>query len=174
MRRALDIPAVAAVVLLLVSCGDSPASPSSPPLGTATSSGPATSASAGACRDTPPPIVRLLAIERETLSGVTFDRYQVEVVNRQAYPAALFAAAPTLPPCGLNTAASRTWITVHGLVGGVSTYSHGFCGMLEPSHLTGMWFTVPVGSPAPSHLQVTMLDRACGTLYASRATPIDP
>src|SRR5262245_14279309 len=46
--------------------------------------------------------------------GTPFTRYNLCVNNWSAFPAELFKAAPDLPPCGLNTNASRTWVEIFG------------------------------------------------------------
>src|SRR3954453_10928062 len=57
---------------------------------------------------TPPkPILYLLRTEPFSANGKTWIRYRYDVFNKSEYPADMFAAAPSLPPCGLNTNASR-------------------------------------------------------------------
>ena len=57
-----------------------------------------------------PVLVYTGAPEFFTTGGKDFIRYTYTVDNFNAYPNAMFAAAPTLPPCGENTKASRTWV----------------------------------------------------------------
>ena len=58
----------------------------------------------------PNPVLYLTRVEPYQANGKTFIRYNYDVLNKDAYPADFFAAAPDLPPCGKNTKASRTWI----------------------------------------------------------------
>ena len=44
----------------------------------------------------------LIATEPYTANGQEFMRYRYDVFNKDQYPAAMFAAAPALPPCGNN------------------------------------------------------------------------
>src|SRR5687767_597638 len=50
----------------------------------------------------PNPVLYLTSTEVYTTTGQTFVRYRLDVENKSSYPDALFAAAPTLPPCGQN------------------------------------------------------------------------
>ena len=58
----------------------------------------------------PNPILYLTGTEFYTANGQDFVRYRYDVFNKDAYPAAMFAAAPGLPPCGNNTNSSRSWV----------------------------------------------------------------
>jgi hypothetical protein len=51
----------------------------------------------------PVPMLYLKGQEHYTANGHNFVRYTYDVLNRTDYPAALFAPAPNLPPCGANT-----------------------------------------------------------------------
>jgi hypothetical protein len=44
--------------------------------------------------------------------GVTHMKFQLSVRNSDQYSDALFAPAPHLPPCGLNTSSSRSWVQI--------------------------------------------------------------
>src|ERR1043166_4324755 len=54
----------------------------------------------------PVPKLYLKGQEYYTANGKNFVRYTYDVLNRTDYPAALFAPAPNLPPCGNNTNSS--------------------------------------------------------------------
>src|SRR4029077_2672488 len=60
----------------------------------------------------PNPILVFDKQEEVTTAGKTVIRYSYTVFNFDAYPAALFAASPNLPPCGKNTKAARTWVDI--------------------------------------------------------------
>ncbi len=51
----------------------------------------------------PNPLLYLTGIEHYSTAGGNFVRYRYDVLNKDQYPDALFAAAPHLPPCGTNT-----------------------------------------------------------------------
>lgn len=173
MRSAQRICRMVFVTLVFFGCRTDPVAPQAPPSAEDAVATPADlSLRADRCPNGPPPIVRLLEVVRESVNGLNIDRYFIEVANRQAYPVALFASSPNLPPCGLNPMASRTWVTVQGLADGAVIYTQGFCDLRDPANLTGIWFAVPVGSPAVTHAQVVMEDRACGTTYRSVPTRI--
>jgi hypothetical protein len=58
----------------------------------------------------PTPILYLTGQEYYSANGQNFVRYGYDVLNKDAYAAELFAAAPSLPPCGSNTNSSRSWV----------------------------------------------------------------
>ena len=55
-----------------------------------------------AAQELPNPVISLTAVEPFELGGKKQLRYKFEVSNRAAYPAAMFAPAPELPPEGRN------------------------------------------------------------------------
>src|SRR4051794_27311027 len=57
----------------------------------------------------PNPILYMTTTEFYTVNGQNFVRYRYDVLNRAAYVADMFAAAPALPPCGNNHNSSRSW-----------------------------------------------------------------
>jgi hypothetical protein len=92
----------------------------------------------------------------------------MNVVNWSDYPEELFEPAPDLPPCGLNTNASRTWVRIFRADG---TYIYGFCAFSSPSNLTLLWFAVPRGEAPPDEVYITLIDRLCGITYRSNLAP---
>ena len=121
----------------------------------------------------PNPILSFTGSEFYSVNNVNFVRYNLTVTNYQAYPAAMFAAAPNLPPCGLNTSASRTWINIYDASN--DSYIYGFCALGSPSDLQGIWFAEPVGTPAPDQVYIKMVDRAANVTYTSNSVhPIPP
>lgn len=77
------------------------------------------------------------------------------VVNWNDYSPALFAASPKLPPCGLNAAASRTWVDIYNVR---NTRLYGFCDLGEPFSLTQLWFSLP-SAQRPRSVYITLTDR---------------
>jgi hypothetical protein len=99
--------------------------------------------------------------------GNPYTRYRFQVTNWAAYPEEMFDESPALPPCGLNTSASRTWVYIYN--GVTNAYIYGFCALGTPSDLTQIWFAIPndgVSVPPPS-IYITMTDRQTSTVYTS-------
>jgi hypothetical protein len=112
----------------------------------------------------PNPILVFTGTEDYTANDRLWTRYNLSVSNRREYPAELFAPAPQLPPCGLNTNASRTWVNIFQADG---TYLYGFCALSQPDDLDGIWFAVPLGSTPPPAVYITLVDRLSGITYMS-------
>jgi hypothetical protein len=104
--------------------------------------------------------------------GDPYTRYRLTITNWAAYSPELFAAAPDLPPCGLNTNASRTWVSIHRASD--SSYIYGFCGLSTPSDLTQIWFAVPRGNAPPLGVYVTLTDRRTGQVVTSNVVGFKP
>ncbi len=123
----------------------------------------------------PQPQLALTGMESYTASGGQFTRYKLAVVNRAAYPAELFQAAPDLPPCGSNTNSARAWVNIYDQD---DNRLYGFCALGSPADLGDLWFAVPEGDAAPNKVYITIEDRRCGITYMSNqvslATPVPP
>jgi hypothetical protein len=113
----------------------------------------------------PNPILYLTGIEYYTTSAGPFVRYRYDVFNKSSYPAAMFAAAPSLPPCGNNANSSRTWVDFFN--GRTNQRLQGFCALGSPGNLDGIWFAMPEGTVPPSYIYIEMTDRQTGTRYRS-------
>lgn len=103
-----------------------------------------------------------LTLESTTVEG-SFVRFEFDVPNYAQFPAELFAQAPDLAACGLNTSASRTWVDIYD---GNGDYVHGFCSFSSPSDLNLIWVQTPVES-RPAEVYITLTDRRCNTVYTS-------
>jgi hypothetical protein len=112
----------------------------------------------------PNPILYLLGAEYYTVNGTDFVRYRYDVFNKQAYPAAMFTAAPGLPPCGNNANSSRTWVDIFNSRG---QRLYGFCALNNPSQLGSIWFALPEGQIPPSYIYIELNDRQTNTKYRS-------
>jgi hypothetical protein len=99
-----------------------------------------------------------------TTGGKNFVRYRYDVFNKTDYPAELFAAAPALPPCGLNTKASRTWVDFFDQSG---KRLYGFCALGKPADLGQIWFAQEEGVLPPSWVYIEMTDRQTNIKYKS-------
>jgi hypothetical protein len=82
----------------------------------------------------PNPVLYLMGTETYHTGGKDFIRYRYDVLNKDSYPAALFAASPALPPCGANTKSSRTWV---GFFDERGKRLYGFCALLSIARAKG-------------------------------------
>ena len=112
----------------------------------------------------PNPVLYLTGTEPFSQSGKQFIRYRFDVLNKDSYPADLFAAAPALPPCGTNTKASRTWVDIFDQRG---KRLFGFCALGKPADLKNIWFALEEGVIPPSWVYIEMTDRQTDTKYKS-------
>ena len=120
----LTLALVATVILILVSFPDKSASQTTPPT-------------------LPNPVLQFTGQKAYAVKGRNFIQYKYEVANAADYPDEMFAAAPALPPCGLNKNSSRTWLsfTISGASAFTdfagceraanSTRSHSICPMMN-------------------------------------------
>lgn len=112
----------------------------------------------------PNPVLYFMGPEYFTAGGKNSVRYRYNVDNFTAYPDSLFAAAPTLPPCGANTNSSRTWVDIFDSRG---KRLFGFCALGKPSDLNGIWFALEEDEVPPSWVYIEMTDRQTGIKYKS-------
>ena len=112
----------------------------------------------------PNPVLYLTGTEAYTANGKNWIRYSYDVLNKDQYPADMFAAAPGLPPCGLNTKSSRTWVDFFDSRG---KRLYGFCALGKPDNLNGIWFALEEGVVPPSYVYIEMNDRQTNTKYKS-------
>ena len=115
---------------------------------------------------TPLPKPTLVYIVQEPFQtgGKQWIRYRYYVANADAYPNQLFAASPNLPPCGLNTSASRTWVDFFDKNG---KRLNGFCALGNHNDLNGIWFALESGVVPPSYVYIEMTDRQTKTKVKS-------
>jgi hypothetical protein len=112
----------------------------------------------------PKPILYLMATEAYSAGGKNWIRLRYDVLNKADYPADMFAAAPSLPPCGLNTNASRTWVDFFDAPG---HRLYGFCALSKPADLGKIWFAYEEGTIPPSYVYIELNDRKTNTKYKS-------
>jgi hypothetical protein len=112
----------------------------------------------------PVPQLYLTKVEPYTASGKNWLRYSYDVQNKLEYPAALFAPAPSLPPCGSNTNSSRTWVDFFKQDG---ARLYGFCALGKPEDLGRIWFALEEGVIPPSWVYIEITDRQTNTKYRS-------
>jgi hypothetical protein len=112
----------------------------------------------------PNPVLYLTGTEIYQTGGKQWIRYKYDVLNKDQYPAAMFAAAPALPPCGKNTNSSRTWVDIFDQRG---KRLYGFCALSKPADLGSIWFALEEGVIPPSYIYIEMNDRQSNTIYKS-------
>ena len=119
------------------------------------------------CTETfPEPELFFTGKSERTVNGVDFIHYSLAINNKEEYPDYLFAASPGLPPCGLNTSASRTWALIYDEN---DDYLYGFCALSAADQLDGLWFAHKKTDPAPGMVNVVLQDRLCNKEYKSAA-----
>lgn len=112
----------------------------------------------------PNPVLWFLGAEYYTVNGQDFVRYRYDVFNKDQYPAAMFAPAPGLPPCGNNANSSRSWVDFFDSRG---RRLYGFCALGSPNNLGQIWFALPEGQVPPSYVYIEINDRQTNTKYRS-------
>ena len=120
-------------------------------------------AGAGPAQAAPPnPILYLTGLEYYTAGGKNWVRHRYDVFNKDQYPAAMFAPAPGLPPCGTNTNSSRSWVDFFDSRG---KRLYGFCALGSPQNLGSIWFATEEGTIPPSYVYIEINDRQTNTKY---------
>lgn len=112
----------------------------------------------------PNPVLAFIGSEYVESGGKKMMRYYFDVHNKDEYPADMFAAAPTLPPCGTNTKASRTWVDIYEQNG---KRLNGFCALGKPGDLSRIWFALSEDEVPPSWVYIEFNDRKTNTKYKS-------
>jgi len=95
-------------------------------------------------------------------------RVYIPVVNWSDYPDEMFRPSPELPPCGLNTSASRTWVEIFD--SDTNRYLYGFCALYSSSGLKNIWVK-PLHDNIRS-VYIIMKDRVCQKEYRSNSISI--
>lgn len=117
------------------------------------------------------PVLYLTGVEAYQTGGKQFIRYRFDVFNKLSYPADMFAEAPSLPPCGKNNKASRTWVDFYDQSG---KRLYGFCALKSPSDLSQIWFALEEGTLPPSWVYIELSDRQTNTKYKSNLAETTP
>jgi hypothetical protein len=119
----------------------------------------------------PNPVLYLTTLEYYSTGGKDWVRYKYAVDNFTQYPDAMFAPAPSLPPCGANTNSSRTWVDFFDSRG---KRLYGFCALGKAADLNGIWFAMEDGVVPPSYVYIEMNDRQTNTKYKSNLADTTP
>ena len=112
----------------------------------------------------PNPVLTFIGQEHFQTSGKQYIRYYFHVFNKLEYPAELFVASPSLPPCGKNAQASRTWVDIYDQSG---KRLNGFCALGKPGYLAKIWFAMDENTIPPSWVYIELNDRKTNTKYKS-------
>ena len=112
----------------------------------------------------PNPVIQFTGKETVKQGEKNFIRYHFDVFNKDQFPAEMFAAATNLPPCGMNTKSSRTWIDLYDQTG---KRLYGFCAISKPADLNQLYFALEEGVTPPSWIYIEMNDRQTNTKYKS-------
>lgn len=112
----------------------------------------------------PKPILYLIGSQPFSAGGKNYIRLYYDVFNKMDYPADMFAAAPALPPCGLNHNSSRTWVDFFDQAG---HRIYGFCALSKPADLGQIWIAYEEGTIPPSYVYIELNDRQTNTKYKS-------
>ncbi len=118
----------------------------------------------------PEPKLIVTGTESYAAGGKQWIRYELIIENWAEFPAELFEPAPDLPPCGLNTEASRTWVKIRNADN--DNYIYGFCALSSPQDLTSIWFAVEQGLNPPAGVYVVLEDRRTNEKYISNVASI--
>ena len=119
--------------------------------------------------DLPSPDLIYTGSEDYAIDLTEYTRYKLEVTNSVDFPDELFVPSPHLPPCGLNTDASRTWVDIYDNNG---TRLYGFCALSCSDNLNSIWFAELKGTPPPESVYITLHDRECDITYTSNLVDI--
>ena len=117
----------------------------------------------------PNPVLYMTSSEVYEAGGRTWVRHRYDVLNKDAYPADMFAPAPNLPPCGANANSSRTWVDFFDAR--TERRLYGFCALGSPQNLGSLWFATEEGIVPPSYVYIVLTDRQTNTQY--RSNPAD-
>lgn len=112
----------------------------------------------------PNPILYFLGPEYVQIGGKQMIRYRYDVANKDLYPDDMFAKSPSLPPCGANTQAARTWVDLYDQAG---KRLNGFCALGKSADLNGIWFALEEDQVPPSYIYIELNDRKTATKYKS-------
>ena len=114
----------------------------------------------------PKPQLQYDSISTTTVPGYLL--FHLTIRNSSGFPDAMFTPAPHLPPCGLNTNSSRSWVFIYDKDG---NHIYGFCALRSSAELSHIWFTAPPNA-VPSMVYVVIWDRATNERYTSDTIPI--
>ena len=95
--------------------------------------------------------------------------YTLSITNWVEVPAAMFADAPSLPPCGKKSSGPRTWIYILNQNGKMLSQ---ICWITSPSTLQKLIYAAKPGEAVPEQLIVGLEDRQTGKTYKSNPVSV--
>lgn len=116
----------------------------------------------------PTPQLEITGQEVTEVRGTTWLRYKLRVTNWQVYGDERFAAAPDLPPCGLNSNASRTWVHIFD---SNNQRIYGFCALGKASDLENLWVATQPTTPLQG-IYIELVDRRAN--LSARSNTVAP
>ena len=119
----------------------------------------------------PNPVITFVGQEFYQANGKQWIRYKYMVTNFADYPNEMFAAAPDLPPCGLNKKSSRTWVDIYDSRG---KRLYGFCALSNHNDLGKLWFALETDVTPSSYVYIELNDRKTNTKYKSNLAETTP
>ncbi len=145
-------PLALAVMLMLAACGKSVTAPSG----------------ATCAEMLPTPILRTAG----KVDYGDFVNYRLSVTNWAEFADALFTPSPTLPPCGGNSSAARTWVDIFVDDG---TRIYGYCALGSARALsTDLYLPYARARPQPRGAYIQMVDRLCNRTVTSNVAALTP
>ena len=111
------------------------------------------------------PELALLGAEDKTINGKPYAWITFTIANWNQFPADLFKPAPGLPPCGKNSNAARTWLSIYNA--DTNSFIYGYCALDTPAGLKDFGYAIPKPQSPPKHVYVVLTDRQTNTTYKS-------
>jgi hypothetical protein len=111
------------------------------------------------------PELALLGAEDKTINGKPFTWVTFTIVNWNKFSPDLFKPAPNLPPCGKNSKAARTWLSIYNADN--NNYIYGYCALESPTGLKDFGYAIPESQTPPRRVYVVLSDRQTNTTYKS-------
>ena len=112
------------------------------------------------------PKLRMFIDNRSTLDigGTLWHNYGITITNLDVVPDELFAPAPDLAACGLNTNASRTYVKFYDED---DNQLGSYCGILNKDDINILGFRIRQSDPLPKAVRMVLEDRRCETTHES-------
>jgi len=118
----------------------------------------------------PPPFPNPQIFYQGATSDNGYIRYHFGVANHAQYSNVLFAASPSLPPCGLNTSAARTWLWITDQNG---KHLYGYCALKSSIEMQKLTFSVSQSAPQPKSFRIRLNDRLCEKTVLSNVVALN-
>ena len=104
------------------------------------------------------------------MHGSHWTKYGLSVMNSSEYPDELFEVAADLPPCGLNTNASRSWVDIYNHAG---KRLYGFCAIKSSQELKKLWFSLPGTQVPDDSIYIVIKDRRLNKEFRSNLVSVN-